>query len=445
MAEDAGDRSAARPQAGRNLCRHEPLERRKAPSPCYSATMSPEELPEHIRKPQIRPIQPLPVQAQNKETGETSTFIGLRDPSMLTNQMMVVPPQAVQVVQHFRGDRTVEDIAALFKVDAKIIIDLANRLDGVGLLWGPTFERMETELKDKLRAEGYLPITASGMLGTDPEACRKQLQEWLDQTEDPELDAPAIGIVAPHLDYQRGWPVYAASYRCFDGAERPDRVVVLGTNHFGLGDGVVMTDLGFRTPLGTVTADKGVIDRLRSSLGDKLFIDQLDHLPEHSINLHLPWIQHRFGDVPVVAALIPDPLANMIADDGGRVTREEFVRALNDALRAEGGRTYFVASSDLSHVGPQFGEPVAVNDQRKKEVERVDRDLMGKYLSADPKEFFDACQWTKNPTRWCSIGNMLATLELAKPGTVELVDYRQACDEKGVAMVTSCSMALLPT
>ncbi|MDZ4755827.1 MAG: AmmeMemoRadiSam system protein B [Phycisphaerae bacterium] len=405
--------------------------------------MSLEELPAHLRTPQVRPLQPVPVQAQNKETGQTTVLIGLRDPSMLSNQMMVVPPPAVQLIQHFRGDRSLEDIAALFKTEIQPVVELVKKMDEFGLLWGPTFERLESEMKAKLQEDGHFPVTASGTLGQDVDAARKQLTEWLEGSEDPELDTPASGIIAPHLDYARGWPVYASSYRCFEGAEKPDRVVVLGTNHFGLGDGVVMSDLGFRTPLGAVEPDREVLSKLRASLGDRLFVDQLDHLPEHSIQLHLPWIQYLWGDVPVVAALIPDPLTPMISDDGGRVGREEFVRSLRQALKDVGGRTYVVASSDLSHVGPQFGEPVAVNDQRKIEVERHDRELMGKYMSADPKQFLDACEWTKNPTRWCSIGNMAAALELLQPATVELVDYRQAFDPEGVAMVTSCSMALV--
>jgi AmmeMemoRadiSam system protein B len=402
-----------------------------------------EELPSHLRTPQVRPIQPLPLQAQNKESGQSALLIGLRDPSMLTSQMMVVPPQALQVIQHFRGDRALEDIAALFKSEVQPLVDLVTKMDEFGLLWGPTSERLESEMKEKLRSEGFFPVTASGSLGKDEAECRAKLDSWLEQTDDPELDVPATGIIAPHLDYGRGWPVYASSYRCFDRAPRPDRVLILGTNHFGVGDGVVMTDLGFRTPLGDVRPDQGVIERMRAALGDRLFIDQLDHLPEHSIQLHLPWIQHRWGDVPVVAALIPDPLTPMIADDGARVSRKEFTQAMTQALAAEGGTTYVVASSDLSHVGPQFGEPVAVNDQRKVEVERHDRELIGKYLSADPKQFLDACEWTKNPTRWCSIGNMTAALEIVQPSAVELVDYRQACDPQGTAMVTGCSMALV--
>ena len=404
---------------------------------------SDEPLPDHVRRPQVRPIQPVPVQAQNQKDGSTAVLVGLRDPSMLSTQMLVVPPPMLQLVQQFRGERTVEEIAEQFKAPPAMVVDLARKLDEHGLLWGPTFERLELELKDRLRTAGHFPIGASLMAGKDREEAIKAIAGWLESADDPELDEPAVGIVAPHLDYPRGWPVYAASYRCFDRAPRPDRVVILGTNHFGIGDGVVATDLGFATPIGLVRADAGVNERLRRGLGDNLFIDQLDHLPEHSIQLHLPWIQRVFGDVPVVAALVPDPLVGMIADDGGRVKREEFTAALREAIEAEGGRTYVIASSDLSHVGRAFGEPVAVDDRRKVEVERQDRETMGKYVAGDAGEFLEHVRWTKNPTRWCSIGNMTAALEILRPARVELVDYRQACDPQGNAMVTSCSMALL--
>ncbi len=49
----------------------------------------------------------------------------------------------------------------------------------------------------------------------------------------------------------------------------------------------------------------------------------------------------------------------------------------------------------------------------------------------------------KNPTRWCSIGCMTAAARLAKPSGIELIDYRQAVDDKGQALVSSASMALL--
>ena len=66
-----------------------------------------------------------------------------------------------------------------------------------------------------------------------------------------------------------------------------------------------------------------------------------------------------------------------------------------------------------------------------------------KEISGDAQEFLAALRWNKNPTRWCSIGNMAAILELAQPESVELIDYRQAYDEQGMLMVSSAAMALL--
>ena len=122
--------------------------------------------------------------------------------------------------------------------------------------------------------------------------------------------------------------------------------------------------------------------------------------------------------------------------------RERFVDALRGILGDLGGDTLFVASSDLSHVGPQFGEPRPVDDQRRMDVEQHDRDMIAKFLTGDPEEFLGAMRWNRNPTRWCSIGNMSALLRLAGASEIELIDYRQACDDRGMAMVSSAAMVL---
>lgn len=401
--------------------------------------MSTEQLAEHLRRPHIRPFQPLGL---NKDG---QTFVGLRDPLMLVGQMMVVQPQALQVLQHFQGARTLDEIAADFRMpQPEQLIELARKLDEFGLLWGPTFERLEGELRTRLFQRGAFPIGASQSLGQTSAECSTTLRKWLDETEDPELETAPLGIVAPHLDYPRGWPNYAACYRALDAVEQPDRVVILGTNHFGLGDGVVMTELGFETPMGTVPPDRAVVEAMHKRFGKALLVDQLDHHAEHSIQLQLPWIQNRFGNVPVVAALVPDPLQPMVAEDGNRVDIESFVTGLRETLDELGGRTFYVSSADLSHVGPQFGEPSAVDDQRRIDVERHDRDMMGRFIEG-PNEFLEAMRWCKNPTRWCSIGNMYAALRLSGASAVELIDYRQACDDRGMCLVSSAAMALMPT
>ena len=228
--------------------------------------------------------------------------------------------------------------------------------------------------------------------------------------------------------------------------EEPDRVVILGTNHFGEGDGVVLSTIGFSSPLGICPVDSIVVDKLVEKFGEGVTKDLIDHAAEHSIELQLPWLQHCFGQVPIVAALIPCPLIEMIDDaeeDNIRTSTADFIQILGEILNEVGGTTLVVASADLSHVGQQFGEPRPVDDQRKFDVERHDREMMTKFLSNDVDEFISAMKWHNNATHWCSIGNMSAAVQLINPDEIELIDYRQACDEKGIALVSSSAMAFL--
>jgi AmmeMemoRadiSam system protein B len=393
--------------------------------------------PEHLVRPALRRIHPVPLQKDNQ------VFLGLQDPLMLQGQMMVVPPPAFQVMQFFNGERTVEEICkTIGAADPKPLEDLVAKLDEFGLIWGPTCEALEERKKGELYTAGAFPAGATRILGEDPAAIRAQLEKWLDEAEDAEIDGAIAGVVTCHLDYARGYPVYASSYRTIAKSAKPDRVVLLGSNHFGLGDGAVVSDLGFESPLGRIPSDRALIERLRAASGEKLFKDILDHLPEHSIQLQLPWIQHLFGSVPVLAALVPDPNTGLIADDGARMGTEDFISVLGSALAAEGGSTLFICSADLSHAGPAFGEPTPVDAKRRKDVEALDRSLMRAYI-ADASGFVAQMRELKNPTRWTSVGALYAAARLARPKSIELVDYRQAVDEQGNGLVSGASMAML--
>ncbi|MDP7009697.1 MAG: AmmeMemoRadiSam system protein B [Phycisphaerales bacterium] len=396
------------------------------------------DLPEHLQLPHIRPIQPIPMKK------EEQVIVGLRDPFQLSKESLALPANVYSIVQKMNGDTPAKAIAESTKAPPDQFIDLLNKLDQVGLLWGPTAKRLEEELLQSLKSTKTFPVRTTAALGKSVDACRTQLNQWFDETEDPEFEKPVAAIVAPHLDYFRGWPNYASAYYAWQHADNPDRIVILGTNHFGNGDGVVLSTIGFSSPLGTCPVDEEVTKQLCEKLGVGLTADMLDHHAEHSIELQLPWIQHCFGNVPIVAALIPSPLIPMIEEDGKRTTTQEFVDALRSVLDEVGGTTYFVASADLSHVGQQFGEPRPVDDQRKFDVEKHDREMMTKFIQGDACEFVDAMKWNNNATQWCSIGNMSAVMELVNPSSIELIDYRQWSDDNGAALVSSCAMALTP-
>ncbi len=395
------------------------------------------DLPEHLMMPALRKFQAWPVKKDDQQ------LVALRDPYMLTKQTMVVPVHIYGVIQRIDGHTLASDIAKATKAPEDKLIELLEKLDESGLLWGPTATQLENEAAERLYQSGSFPIRSTGSLGENEEACREQLNNWMNETENPEFEQPVTAIVAPHLDYSRGWPNYASAYYSWQDQKPPDRVVILGTNHFGEGDGVVLSTIGFSTPLGTCPVDQVVVDKLVESFGEAITKDFIDHAAEHSIELQLPWLQHCFGNVPVVAALIPCPLIEMIEEDGQRTSTEDFVNCLGDILKEIGGKTLFIASADLSHVGQQFGEPRPVDEQRKFDVERHDREMMTKFISNDSDEFVGAMKWHNNSTHWCSVGNMSAIVDLVQPNSIELIDYRQACDDKGIALVSSCAMALL--
>ena len=397
------------------------------------------ETQEHLNRPHVRPFQPVGIE-KDKQVG-----VGLRDPMNLTGRMMVVPPQALGLIHGLQGEQTLEQIADATKVPLDQLTQLVTNLDESGLLWGPTFDRLEREAMERTRAAGAFPASGSKFAGETKDAASAKLSSLLAQAEDAELGAGVVGIVAPHLDLERGGANYAASYKALADLKRPDRVVVLGTNHFGLGDGVVATRLGQDSPFGIVRSDDALADLLERALGDRLFRDEADFLGEHSVQFHIPWIAHMMPGVPVFAALVPDPMRAMIADDGARASFGEFRGALRDAIGALPGKTIVVASADLSHVGPAFGDPGPVGAQVRKQVEEIDRGLLAEYASGDVEAFIQSVRGAGNSTRWCSVGNMAAAM-FATGGTPELIQYGQSpesLDPQGTALITSAAIALM--
>ena len=384
----------------------------------------------------------------------------VQDPLRLAPQPFVMPLQGkdqqqlqgefrqwVGFMQSLQGEEELGEVFSRIGAPAEAqpqLVELVKKLDELGFLWGPTSEALERAKLDAIRAKGafFLPDEARR-----PEVAAelgKFMSQALAAAEDPEFGTPVVGIVAPHLDYARGGSNYAAAYKCLEtGArERPDRVVVLGTNHFGLGDGVVMTEFGFETPFGTLRPDAPVLERLRDAFGDKLFKDQVDFAGEHSVNLHLPWIQHLWGDVPVVAVLVPDPTVAMIEDDGARVSAKEFAGGLKTVLAQAGGRTVVISSADLSHVGPQFGDRSPLDAARRREVEEADREVLREFIDG-PDRMLAHFQRNGNAARWCSIGNMFVAATAVPHASREMVAYAQSAEPNGGAMVTSAALAFL--
>ena len=142
-------------------------------------------------------------------------------------------------------------------------------------------------------------------------------------------------LIAPHAGYQYSGPVAGSAYALL--APRRDeieRVVLIGPSHRIGFAGLALPDASaFATPLGDVTLDGAAIDRIRTL--PHVIVSNHAHRQEHSLEVHLPFLQEVLGPFSLVPLLTGDAAPSEV---GGVI----------DALW--GGReTLIVVSSDLSH------------------------------------------------------------------------------------------------
>jgi hypothetical protein len=172
--------------------------------------------------------------------------------------------------------------------------------------------------------------------------------------------APAAApkaLVAPHAGYVYSGPIAASAYALLAGmAGRIRRVVLLGPAHRVPVRGLALPAVErFATPLGEVEIDLDAVAALRDlpQVADSAGA----HAAEHSLEVHLPFLQRVLGRFLLVPLVV------------GQATAAEVAEVLD---RLWGGdETLIVVSSDLSHYLPYDA------------AREVDRDTVERLLRLD--------------------------------------------------------------
>ncbi|WP_150048185.1 MULTISPECIES: AmmeMemoRadiSam system protein B [Methylomonas] len=176
------------------------------------------------------------------------------------------------------------------------------------------------------------PAVAGSFYPADPSVLQDMLNKFLTGDAEP---APPKAIIVPHAGYIYSGPIAASAYvRLRKARDRIRRVVLLGPSHRVAFGGLALSHAdSFATPLGAVPVDRVAVEKM-SELSFVSYLEQA-HSAEHSLEVHLPFLQASLSDF----ALIP-----LIAGDA---TPEQVAQAL--ALLWGGSETLIVISSDLSH------------------------------------------------------------------------------------------------
>jgi AmmeMemoRadiSam system protein B/AmmeMemoRadiSam system protein A len=180
------------------------------------------------------------------------------------------------------------------------------------------------------------PAVAGAFYAANREQLEQELTQLLRAAQPcgPDAALPKA-LIVPHAGYIYSGPIAANAYARFAAARgRIQRVVLLGPAHRVAIDGLALPGArGLETPLGIVPVDAAGVQVI-SDL-PQVCVSAEAHAREHSLEVHLPFLQKVLGDFSVVPLVV------------GRASAQQVAEVLD---RLWGGdETLIVISSDLSH------------------------------------------------------------------------------------------------
>jgi MEMO1 family protein len=177
------------------------------------------------------------------------------------------------------------------------------------------------------------PAIAGTFYPADPAGLRAAVEKFVRAT--PSEGPVPKAIIAPHAGYVYSGACAGAAYaRLLPDQAQITRIVLLGPCHRVAVRGLATSSADYwKTPLGAMPLDRGVL----AGLSDLPQVATHDgtHQQEHSLEVHLPFLQVCF------------PQANLMPFVVGQASAEEVAGVLE---RLWGGpETRIVISTDLSH------------------------------------------------------------------------------------------------
>lgn len=165
-----------------------------------------------------------------------------------------------------------------------------------------------------------------------------QVQALLAHAGATEEMRPPKALIVPHAGYVYSGAIAASAYaRLRSLRGKVQRVVLLGPVHRVPVRGLALPDVqAFASPMGEVALDTQAL----AALADlpQVVVDDRCHAQEHSLEVHLPFLQSVLGEFKLVPLAVGDASAAQVAEVLERLWG--------------GDETLIVASSDLSHYLP---------------------------------------------------------------------------------------------
>ena len=154
-------------------------------------------------------------------------------------------------------------------------------------------------------------------------------------------DKKIVGVICPHAGYEYSGPIAANSYYAIS-SQRPDLVIIIGPNHWGIGRNIATMKEGiWRTPLGDIEVDTESAIEI-NKISKMIELDSFSHTRDHCLEVQLPMLQeifsHKFKILPLI---LIDQSHKAAAEIGKAIARMAKIK-----------KTLIIGSSDFTHYEP---------------------------------------------------------------------------------------------
>ena len=407
--------------------------------------------------PRLRALDFRPIEQDGRQV------ILLRDPLQLSEMLVALPRQLGPVLALCDGTRDLSALRAACIAHFRLLVgmDVLNRLvevcDEAYLLENERFRDACRQRLNEYHAAPYRPPALAGQsYPADPAELSSLLNTYLQMVDGSEPAGSAgfaepleqisrrfgagRGLVSPHIDYERGRPIYAAVWKAAEDMVRAaDLAVILGTDHYGGYGALTLTRQSYATPFGVLPTASDVVDALAKAIGEEAaFAAELHHRNEHSIELAAVWLHHMRSGTPI--ELVPVLCGSYGHFVAGRAdpAQDPAIRAFVETLKqkTEGRRVIVIAAGDLSHVGPAFGgEPFGPTECARLRV--ADDEIMARTCAGDAAGFFEAIKRVGDGNNVCGLPPIYVALRILGHTEGEQVAYdRCPADDQGTSFVS---------
>ena len=405
-----------------------------------------------MKYPKMRPVTAFPVMHSGKEV------ICLKDASGLAENTILVPKPVFFIISMLNGENSVWDIQAAYMRRfgemlfsdhiQKFIDDLDNNL----FLEGKRFEAYQQRLRTEFKKAATRPFLHLGDgPHHEPARLKRELASYYSHPDGPGDRFPEIptgsikGVMVPHIDYIRGGPCYAWGYRGMETLDQVDTFIILGINHMAAEPLFSVTPKPFETPLGLMDTDRDFVQALIENCDQDLLEGEFCHRGEHSVELQAIWLKYLYAEkgevkiVPVLCGSFESFIAQGISPiEDVRVY--DFVNGVKETTTASGRKVCVMASVDLSHIGPQFGDGQRISLGDLADIRGADLETLRSVEALDREGFWQGVARDANQRHICGLSAIYTLLCLIEVREGKLLKYSQWRDEQGWGCVTFASM-----